>query len=289
MTPTDFEHLSRLVKTRSGIVLTPEKTYLLNSRLLPIARKHGLASVEDLVKAVRMGTKGPALETDIVEAMTTNESFFFRDVTPFDAFRDVVLPHLLETRAAGRSFRIWCAAASAGQEPYSLAMLLREAASKLSGWRHDIIGTDLSEEILEKARAGLYSQFEVQRGLPIQMLTRYFEKRGEMWQVKPDLRAMVQYRKFNLLERMNGLGRFDVVFCRNVLIYFDRETKSDILARIAKQMPEDGFLVLGAAETVIGLTKVFEQVPGARGLYRQVAARGAAAAPEAAATLRATG
>lgn len=281
MNPQDFEHLSALVRKRSGIVLTPEKTYLMNSRLTPVARKHGLGGVEDLVKALK-GGGGPKLETDIVEAMTTNESFFFRDSLPFDNFREVILPHIQQARATQKSFRVWCAAASAGQEPYSLAMLLKEAGSKLTGWRHEILGTDISEEILEKAKAGLYSQFEVQRGLPIQFLPRYFDKRGDMWQVNATLRAMVQFRKFNLLDRMAGLGRFDVVFCRNVLIYFDRETKADILARIAAQMPDDGFLILGAAETVIGVSNVFEPVPGSRGLYKPATTAASAGAPSAA-------
>jgi len=149
-----------------------------------------------------------------------------------------------------------------------LSMLLKDASGKLAGWRHDIVGTDISEEILEKAKAGIYSQFEVQRGLPITLLAKYFEKRGEMWQVNAAIRSMVQYRKFNLLDRFQGLGQFDVVYCRNVLIYFDRETKADILERIAAQMPADGYLILGAAETVIGITDVFAPVDGTRGLYQ---------------------
>jgi len=279
LTPVDFEHLANLVKTRSGIVLTPEKTYLMNSRLTPVARKHGLEGVDELVKALKSGTKGAAIETDIIEAMTTNESFFFRDTTPFDIFKAVMLPHILSARADKKNFRIWCAAASAGQEPYSLAMILKENNARLAGWRHDIVGTDISEEILEKARTGIYSQFEVQRGLPITLLAKYFEKQGDLWQVNSTLRAMVQYRKFNLLDRFQGLGQFDIVFCRNVLIYFDRETKADILERIAAQMPSDGFLILGAAETVIGITDAFEPVKGSRGLYKLAGAAEATGRP----------
>ncbi|MFV2034678.1 MAG: protein-glutamate O-methyltransferase CheR [Halocynthiibacter sp.] len=282
MTPVDFEHLAGLVKTRPGIVLTPEKTYLMNSRLTPVARKHGLDGVDDLVKALKSGANGASIETDIVEAMTTNESFFFRDTSPFDIFKAVMLPHILEARAVKKNFRIWCAAASAGQEPYSLAMILKESSAKLPGWRHEIVGTDISEEILEKARSGIYSQFEVQRGLPITLLAKYFEKQGDLWQVDAALRAMVQFRKFNLLDRFQGLGQFDIVFCRNVLIYFDRETKADILARIAAQMPLDGFLILGAAETVIGITDVFEPVKGSRGLYKRTEKAGSAPARPAA-------
>jgi len=271
LTPADFEHLSKLVKTKSGIVLTPEKTYLMNSRLTPVARNAGFDGVEDLVRALKSGPNSASLESDIIEAMTTNESFFFRDTTPFDIFKDVMLPHMIEARAARKNFRIWCAAASAGQEPYSLAMILKENAGKIPGWRHEIVGTDISEDILEKARSGIYSQFEVQRGLPITLLAKYFEKQGDLWQVNAAMRAMVQYRKFNLLDRFQGLGQFDIVFCRNVLIYFDRDTKADILNRIAAQMPEDGFLILGAAETVIGITDAFSPVKGSRGLYTRAA------------------
>ena len=166
--------------------------------------------------------------------MTTNESFFFRDKIPFDHFRDAIMPGLMAARARERRIRIWCAAASTGQEPYSLAMCLKEMKQKLGGWRVEILGTDLSTEVLEKAKAGVYSQFEVQRGLPIQMLVKYFSQVGDTWQIAPEIRAMVQYRPLNLLADFAHLGRFDVVFCRNVLIYFDQETKIGVLNRIAQ-------------------------------------------------------
>ena len=269
MKPSDFERLSTLVKERSGIVLSVDKIYLLNSRLNPVATRHGFASIEDMVEALRFGAGATKIEEDIVEAMTTNESYFFRDNKPFDGFKEEMLPHFDKARASTRRMRIWCAAASSGQEPYSLAILMKEAAHAAAGWRNEIIGTDISSEILEKARTGLYSQFEVQRGMPVQLLVKYFEKHGDMWQINSSIRAMVQYRRFNLLDSMSGLGTFDVVFCRNVLIYFDRETKEDILARIAKQMAPDGFLVLGAAETVIGITDQFVPVPSRRGFFRR--------------------
>ena len=286
MNTSEFEFLSTLVKSKSGIVLSTDKTYLLVSRLNPVATKHGFASIDEMVSAMKGRRAGPSVENDIVEAMTTNESYFFRDRKPFDAFEKEFLPYFLDARANARQLRIWCAAASSGQEPYTLAMQLKEASHKLASWRTEILGTDISTEILEKARSGLFSQFEVQRGLPIQLLAKYFEKRGELWQIKPEIRAMVQYRKFNLLERMQALGRFDIVFCRNVLIYFDRETKADILARIAEQMAPDGVLVLGAAETVIGITSAFVPMADHRGFYQKASAA-AAAEPQAVSRLTA--
>jgi chemotaxis protein methyltransferase CheR len=263
----EFAFLSQFLKQRSGLDLTPEKQYLLESRLRPVARKHGLDGLSALVAGLKQGGNR-ALMDEVVEAMTTNESFFFRDKTPFDQFRETIMPDLVESRAVQRKLRIWCAAASTGQEPYSLAMELREMQARLSNWSVDIIGTDLSPQVLEKAKAGLYSQFEVQRGLPVQMLVKYFEQKGEMWQVVPQIRAMAEYRVQNLLEDFSSLGRFDVVFCRNVLIYFDPPTKADVLSRIRKLLPADGYLLLGASETIIGLTDDFELVQGSRGLYR---------------------
>ncbi len=177
------------------------------------------------------------------------------------------MPEMLAARGAQRRLRIWCAAASTGQEPYSLAIILKEMADKLAGWRVEIVATDLSGDVLEKARTGIYSQFEVQRGLPIQFLVKYFTQVGEMWQIAPEIRAMVQYRSFNLLHDPAALARFDIVFCRNVLIYFDQDTKIGVLNRIARQTEPHGYLVLGAAETVVGLTDSFKPLPDKRGLY----------------------
>jgi chemotaxis protein methyltransferase CheR len=209
----------------------------------------------------------------VVEAMTTNETFFFRDKVPFEHFRGSIMPEILQARAGRKSLRIWCAAGSTGQEPYSLAMCLKEMGAALAGWRVEILATDLSQEVLEKSKAGIYSQFEVQRGLPIQMLVKYFKQIGELWQINPDIRAMVQHRQFNLLHDFSGLAVFDVIFCRNVLIYFDQDTKINIFNRLAKIIEPDGFLALGAAETVVGLTEAFKPYPEKRGLYRPNGAR----------------
>ncbi|MCW5687640.1 MAG: protein-glutamate O-methyltransferase CheR [Pseudolabrys sp.] len=269
MTPDDFDYLRKMLRERSGLVLAAEKQYLAESRLLPVARKFGIASLGDLMQQVRAAPLAP-LAAATVEAMTTNETFFFRDKLPFDHFRDTILPALTAARGRDKRIRIWCAAASTGQEPYSLGIIIKEMMAKdaaLSAVRFDILATDLSGEVLERARAGIYSQFEVQRGLPIQLLLKYFSQFGETWQIAPELRAMVQFRTLNLLNDFSPLGRFDVVFCRNVLIYFDQPTKISVLKRLARQMPEDGYLALGAAETVVGLTDVFKPLSDKRGLY----------------------
>ncbi len=275
MTPLDYEYLRKLLKDRSGLVLSADKQYLVESRLIPLARKAGVAGISDLVQKMKGGAE--ALTVDVVEAMTTNETFFFRDKMPFDHFRDTIIPTLVKARANRKSLRIWCAAGSTGQEPYSLAMSLKEMGSLLSGWRLEILATDLSQEVQEKSKAGIYSQFEVQRGLPIQLLVKYFKQTGEMWQINSDIRSMVQHRQLNLLQDFSNLGIFDVVFCRNVLIYFDQDTKIGVLNRIMKSMEPDGFLALGAAETVVGLTDSFKPYPDRRGLYYPVPTRPAPA------------
>jgi chemotaxis protein methyltransferase CheR len=279
VTPPDYEYLRKLLKDHSGLDLSTDKQYLIESRLLPLSRKCGLAGIDELVQKMKGGSASHIAQ--VVEAMTTNETFFFRDKVPFEHFRETIMPEILKARAARKSIRIWCAAGSTGQEPYSLAMCLKEMSAATSGWRIEIVATDLSQEVLEKSRSGIYSQFEVQRGLPIQMLVKYFKQTGEFWQVNPELRAMVQHRQLNLLHDFSSLGTFDIIFCRNVLIYFDQDTKINIFNRLAKSMEPDGFLVLGAAETVVGLTDVFKPYPERRGLYRPDAARGvpAAAAP----------
>ncbi|MDN4986643.1 protein-glutamate O-methyltransferase CheR [Bradyrhizobium arachidis] len=279
MNAPDYEYLRKLLKERSGLDLSADKQYLIESRLLPLARKAGLSGIPELVQKLQGGSS--ALITSVIEAMTTNETFFFRDKVPFDHFRDTIMPEVLKARAARRSVRIWCAAGSTGQEPYSLAMTLKEMSAALTGWRVEIIATDLSQEVLEKAKAGVYSQFEVQRGLPIQMLMKYFKQTGETWQVHPELRAMIQHRQLNLLQDFSHLGTFDVIFCRNVLIYFDQETKINIFNRLARQIEPDGFLVLGAAETVVGLTDTFRPITDRRGLYKPNDPRAAAAKPAA--------
>jgi len=257
------------------------------SRLIPLARRAGVAGISELVQKMKSGAE--PLIVNVVEAMTTNETFFFRDKVPFEHFSQTIMPTLLEARKARRSLRVWCAACSTGQEPYSLAMMLKEMGPTLAGWRTEIIATDLSQEVLEKSRAGIFSQFEVQRGLPIQMLVKYFTQVNELWQISAEIRGMVQFKQLNLLQDFSHLGVFDVIFCRNVLIYFDLEAKIDVLDRLARVIEPDGFLTLGAAETVVGVTSSFGPYPDRRGLYRpgQVASmRAPALAPAASGTLR---
>jgi len=266
VTPLDYEFLRKFLRERSGLDLSADKQYLVESRLIPLARRLGLGGIAELVQKIRAGSD--VLTSEVVEAMTTNETFFFRDKIPFDHLRDTILPALLKSRANRRHLRIWCAASSTGQEPYSIAMCLKEFASQLSGWRLEIVATDLSQGVLEKSRAGIYSQFEVQRGLPIAMLVRHFTQTGELWQLNADIRAMVQHRQLNLLQDFSHLGRFDVIFCRNVLIYFDQDTKAGIFGRLAKMLEADGVMALGAAESVVGISDAFKPYPDLRGLYR---------------------
>ena len=265
MTPLDYDYLRKCLKQRSGLVLTADKQYLVESRLLPVARKIGLVNLTALVNQLKRGDE--LLMTAVVEAMATNESFFFRDKVPFYHFTSIIMPALIAARRSTRTIRIWCAAASTGQEPYSLAMCLKEMEDDLVGWRIELLASDLSSEALEKARLGLYTQFEVQRGLPIHFLVRYFKQERELWEIAPELRAMVKYRQHNLLSDFSHLGIFDLIFCRNVLIYFDPGTKVDVLDRLARVAASDGYLVLGAAETVVGLTDSFKVVGEKHGLY----------------------
>jgi chemotaxis protein methyltransferase CheR len=262
---SDFDLYKDLLKEKSGLTLTPDKSYLLDSRLTPIARKWNYANLEVMTMALRSMPK-PELVKDVVEAMTTNETSFYRDSKPFDQFRDIIIPHLIKTRP-GKRVRIWCAASSTGQESYSLAMLLKENAAKLPGWNFEIIATDIDTNVLELAKRAEYSQFEVQRGLPIQMLMKYFEQKADRWALKQDIKSMVQFKYFNLLESMAPLGKFDLIFCRNVLIYFDRETKAKVLQNMTALLPEDGFVFLGGAETVLGITEALKPMENTRGIY----------------------
>ncbi len=270
MKPDDFNFLAALLKRQSGLVVSPDKLYLVESRLMPIARKRGAETLDALIAELRGSPETSPLVKQVTDAMTTNESFFFRDIKPFDQFQKIVLPHLLQARAQTKRIRIWSAACSSGQEPYSLAMILREMGPKVAGWRFEILATDISAEMLQKSKAGIYSQFEVQRGLPVQYLVKYFTQMGDKWKIDPSLREIVQFREFNLLHDAGGLGQFDVVFIRNVLIYFDNNTKCQILARIYNLMPADGFLYLGGAETVLGISDKFQPYEGERGIYCRV-------------------
>ncbi len=265
--PGSFETFAAILKAGSGLSIGPDKLYLLEARLGPIARGAGLPGLDALAERLR-GPGHQDLERRVVEAMTTNESLFFRDTKPFVHVRTQALPTLAAGRAPGTKLRIWSAAASSGQEAYSLAMIAADNKPILGGRGIEIIGTDISGAALARAREGIYTQFEVQRGLPMQALVKHFRKEGAQWRINDDLRATVSFKLWNLLADARPLGQFDIVFCRNVLIYFDAATKARVLDIIAAQLAPDGWLYLGGAETVMGLTHRFVPVAGEHGIYR---------------------
>ncbi|MBX2833703.1 MAG: protein-glutamate O-methyltransferase CheR [Micavibrio sp.] len=262
----DFDLYANLLKEQSGLSLTQDKSYLLESRLGPIAKKWGFASLDAMTVSLQ-GVPDKGLINDIMEAMTTNETSFFRDTKPFDLFKGMVMDYMKTARSGPKKLRIWCAAASSGQEPYTLSILLHEMMPQLPGWKFEIVATDISQQIIDQAKTGIYSQFEVQRGMPTMMLMKYFTKIDDRWQVKDNVKSLVQYSTFNLLHPMDSLGTFDLIFCRNVLIYFDQQTKGKVLENMKGRLSSDGFLFLGGAETVIGVTEDFKVVPDQRGLY----------------------
>lgn len=272
----DFELLRGVVKSRSGLTLSPDKAYLLENRLMAVARKWGMDDIDGLATTVR-GEPGEELLREITEAMTTNETLFFRDNSPFEQLQKVVFPRLMANRQSTRHIRIWSAGCSSGQEPYSISMVLKELGPILNDWRIDILATDISRAMLEKARSGLYTQFEVQRGLPIAMLMKYFKQSGDKWEMDPAIRAMVRFEEFNLLDDPTRLGQFDIVFCRNVLIYLDQPTKTKVLEGIFRLMLPDSVLYMGGAETVMGVTEKFLPVNEHRGMYEVAGAAGGGA------------
>lgn len=271
----DFVFIAREVKTRSGLVLDAEQAYLIETRLSPIARREGLASVAELATAARL-RRDERLIWQITDALLTSETTFFRDRAPFHHLRDQIIPEMLRARG-GEKIRIWCAASSTGQEPFSIAMMIDEMRAEGRGGDIEIVATDVSERVLEKARAGLYSQFEVQRGLPIAMLLRHFEKAGEFWRIADRIRAMIRFQRFNLLDDPKPLGRFDIVLCRNVLSYFDPPTKQGVLERIAAQMNDGGVLLVGAGESAGTVTDAFTASAQGGGFYAHSSAARAAA------------
>lgn len=265
MNARDFDFLVCLIRDRSGIVLTADKMYLVESRLTPIMREAGCGDLAALVQKMRGCDL--SLTEQVIDAMTTNETLFFRDTKPFETLKTAVFPALLAARPAGQRIRIWSAACSTGQEPYSIALLLEENKAQFPPDRFEIVATDLSPSVLKKASAGIYSQFEVQRGLPVQMLIRYFQKDGDRWILNEAIRRRVSFRPFNLLQDPAVLGSCDLILCRNVLIYFDNETKTRILERMARILKPDGALILGGSESTLGITERFTPMPGQRSVY----------------------
>ena len=265
MRPEDVETIRAMVHARAGVVIDPEKTYQIETGLAPVARRAGFASLNDLMRAIRV-QRDERLLWAATEALVNSESSFFRDRAPFRIFREEILPALIADRG-DKPIRVWCAAAAAGQEPYSLAMILDDEQAKLANARVELFASDISERSLERAQRGLYTQFEVQRGLPIRLLVRHFEKVDEQWSLSPRIRQMVRWRRINLLADLGPLGRFDVIFCRNVIASFDEPTRRRVLDQLANALPDDGWLVLGADETLGGASERLKPVEGRRGFY----------------------
>jgi chemotaxis protein methyltransferase CheR len=266
LSTADFTYVAGLVRRESAIVLTPGKEYLVEARLLPVARQAGATSVAEFL-AVLQRRPDPAAHRSVVDALTTNETSWFRDREPFSAMTDVVLPELVTSRATTRSLRIWSAACSSGQEPYSLAITMQQALP--AGWRYHITGTDISSEMIKRAGAGEFSQVEVNRGLPVQQLVHHFVRSGTGWKVTPALRENITFQQMNLTAPLPQMAPFDVIFLRSVLIYFDVETKRNVLRNVSRLLRPDGWLFLGAAETTIGVDDSFERVAvGRASAYR---------------------
>ncbi|MFW0776442.1 MAG: CheR family methyltransferase [Rickettsiales bacterium] len=269
MKPEEFKFLSDLLKQRSGLTLTDDKAYLIESRLTPIARAQGLADISALCQQMKMSPKEDLL-VEITEAMTTNESSFFRDIKPYNALREIVLPEIIK-KPGEKKIRIWSAACSTGQEPYSIAICLEEDKAKMPGWSFEIVASDLAQKVVDKAIKGAYSQFEAQRGLPIQMLMKYFASQPDTtWQIKDNIKSMVKFQTHNLLHNYGTLGRFDIVFCRNVLIYFDDPIRGAITEKMAGLLPKDGVLVIGSTESLVDPKKQFKALDGFRGAYKKL-------------------
>jgi chemotaxis protein methyltransferase CheR len=259
ITKANFDYIQDLVRKRSALILEPGKEYLVESRLDPLARQEGFSSLHEMVERLR-SIIPCELHRKVVEAMTTNETSFFREIRLFEMFRKTILPQILDLRASQRTLNLWCAACSGGQEPYSVAMLLREHFSSLGSWNVRLVASDISTEMLSRARAGRYNQIEINRGLPANLLVKYFQKNGAVWEISPEIRQMVEFREINLIHQWLSLPRMDVIFMRNVLIYLDVETKKNILGRVARLLDPDGYLLLGGAETTTNLDDSFESV-----------------------------
>lgn len=266
MNIADFEIYKDLLKEKSGLSLTQDKAYLIKSRLNPVSKKWGYDNISVMTHVLR-GVPPAELINDIIEAMTTGDTSFFRNKKAFDAIRETILPYYLNRQGGDKEIKIWCAAASSGQEPYSLAMLLKEEQEKMPDWRFSITASDISHEILERAKEGVYTQFESQRGLSVSMLMKFFVQNGNTWSLNDEIKKMVAFKNFNLLDDMSNMGRFDIIFCRNVLVYFDQETQRDVLSRLHDQLADDGLLFLGQDESILGVTEDFKGVTNCSGIY----------------------
>ena len=264
----DFAFIANLVRDRCALVLEPGKEYLVKARLLPLAQRHGLAGIEPLIDRLRGSDNG--LTTEVVEAMVTTETSFFRDIHPFETLKKTVLPKLIESRRTARQLNIWFAASSSGQEPYSVALILKEWFPELNSWRLNLSATDISHEMLNRSRAGRYSQVEVNRGLPTSLLLKWFQQEGAFWQLDERIRSMVTFSPLNLAQPWPAMPLWDLVFLRNVMIYFDQDVKKTILGRVGRVLGKDGYLLLGGAETTLNLDDSFYRVEALRAGFYQL-------------------
>jgi len=266
MTPGDFRFFQELLKKQAGLALSFDKSYLLATRLAPIASTHGLRTMSDMADALR-SAKNPEIEDAVVEAMMTGETSFFRDVAPFECLRQHVLPSLIKARKDKKALRVWSAGCSTGQEAYSLAIILKECGHDISGWKVEIVATDLSKAAVEQARSGIYSQFDVQRGMPAKYLVRHFTQFGNMWHVKTETKAAVSFRPLNLLGDTSAFGSFDIILCRNVLSTLDMAAREKVLLTLHERLEPDGALMLGASEGSIASGHHFKPYPRIPGIF----------------------
>jgi chemotaxis protein methyltransferase CheR len=265
VTKETLDFLFSFLYKESGLVLDESKTYLIETRLMPLAVQEGFSSIEDLGKQMK-SSPAPLLLQKVVEAMTTNETSFFRDRVPFDTFKKVIYS-LMKVNEKTRRIRIWSACCSTGQEPYSMALTLCEMGADLKLWDIQILATDIDTKVLQHAKEGIYSQYEAQRGLPITYLTRYFNQKGTSWEIIPEVKKFVNFQKLNIVSGSFGAGGMDIIFCRNVLIYFDIPTKKKILDQMANTLAPNGALFLGGVETPLGITDKFTRVELDKGIY----------------------
>ena len=268
ITAADFAFVADLVRRRCSLILEPGKEYLIKARLLPLAERHGHTSIAQYIETLRSGDE--SLTTDVVEAMVTTETSFFRDIHPFETLKTIVLPQLIEIRRPQRQLHIWCAASSSGQEPYSIAMLLKEHFPELESWRVNLTATDISQEMLARCRSGRYSQIEVNRGLPATLLLKWFRQEGASWFLDDRIRSMVTFSPLNLAQPWPAMPTWDLVFLRNVMIYFDNEVKKQILGRVSRLLSRDGYLLLGGAETTLSLDDSYQRVEALKGGFYQL-------------------
>lgn len=262
----EYDIIRSFLLKASGHSLEDDKFYLVQARLLPIVKEEGLRDLSQLAQKIQNGSN-LSLCRKVIEAMTVNETYFFRDKVPFDNIEKYIIPEILERNQKNKSFKIWCAASSTGQEPYSLAIILDQYNKQFSGWNIQICATDLSNQALETAQKGLYSHFEVQRGMPINYLLRYFSQHKDHWQINDYIKSKVQFKQFNLMDSFEHIGQFDLILCRNVMIYFNINQKKEVLRKFESCLTYNGFMIIGSSESLIGLNSKYQSHKESKHIY----------------------